>query len=74
MDDIVKENRGGGVSVQTIGKIDIEKYRVVTDKIRTDKVVITDERIAHIKNHPDDFERYKKYISDIFENPQYTGG
>lgn len=59
-------------SVQTIGKIDIEKYRVVTDKIRTDEVIITDERIAHIKErHPNDFERYEKYIADIIKNPQY---
>lgn len=32
-----------------IGQIDIEKYRVVTEDIRTDEVVITDERIQHIK-------------------------
>lgn len=31
----------GGAGVQTIGKIDIEKYRVVSENIRTDEVVIT---------------------------------
>lgn len=66
-----KTDKAGG-AVQTIGKIDIEKYKVVTDKIRTDEVIITDERIAHIKeNHPNDFERYEKYIADILKNPQY---
>lgn len=63
---------GGGAAVQTIGRIDINKYRVVSNKIKTDEVIITDERTQHIKNrHPNDFERYSKYISDIVENPQY---
>lgn len=66
-----KTDKAGG-AVQTIGKIDIEKYRVVTDKIRTDEVIITDERIAHIKErHPDDFERYSKYIGQIVKEPDY---
>lgn len=58
--------------MQTIGKIDVEKYRVVSEHIRTDEVVITDERIQHIKDHhPNDFERYAQYLRDIIENPQY---
>ncbi len=53
----------GGAAVQRIGKIDIEKYKVVSDRIRTDEVVITDERIQHIRErHPQDFERYSVYI------------
>lgn len=60
------------ISVQTIGRIDTEKYRVVSDKIRTDEVIITDERIAHIKErHPNDFERYSGYIEEMLINPQY---
>jgi hypothetical protein len=56
----------------TIGKIDIDKYRVVSENIRTDEVVITDERIQHIQErHPDDFERYSKYMQDIVSDPQY---
>lgn len=55
-----------------IGQIDTEKYRVVTEDIRTDEVVITDERIQHIKKrHPRDFERYKNYLSQIVEAPDY---
>lgn len=58
--------------MQTIGKIDIEKYRVVSKDIRTDEVVITDERIQHIKDrHPNDFERYSEYITEIVKNPDY---
>ena len=55
-----------------IGRIDIEKYRVVTDQIQTDVVILTDERIQHIKDHhPNDFERYARYLRDIIEAPQY---
>lgn len=58
--------------MQIIGKIDIQKYTVVSPNIRTDEVVITDERIAHIKErHPNDFEKYSRYISIMLENPQY---
>lgn len=55
-----------------IGEIDIEKYRTVSDRIRTSEVIITDERIAHIQErHPNDFERYSGYMADIVKNPQY---
>ena len=63
---------GEDLTVHQIGRIDIEKYRVVTEQIRTDEVIITEERIQHIKErHPNDFERYAQYLQDIVENPQY---
>lgn len=69
---IIQEKASGEKPVQTIGSIDIEKYKSVSDKIRTNEVVITDERIAHIKeHHPNDFEKYSAYIKDMVENPQY---
>ena len=58
--------------MQIIGKIDIGIYSVVSDHIRTDEVVITDERIQHIRDrHPRDFERYSMYLKDLVEKPQY---
>ena len=58
--------------MKIIGKIDIEKYRVVSPDIRTSEVVITDERIAHIKQrHPNDFEQYSQYLTAIVEEPDY---
>ena len=55
-----------------VGRIDREKYRCVTEDIQTDEVIITDERITHIrKEHPNDLERYSKYISEMVEDPQY---
>lgn len=42
-----------------VGKIDKEKYRCITEDIVTDEVIITDERIGHIKErHPNDYECY----------------
>ncbi len=62
----------GGSGVQTIGKIDVKKYRVVSSDIRTSEVIITDERIRHIQErHPNDFERYSSYLKEIVENPDY---
>lgn len=57
--------------MRTIGKIDIDIYRVVSDSFVTDDVVITDERVEHIKKrHPNDFEQYERYLKDIVQNPQ----
>jgi len=58
--------------VQVVGRIRVEKYRVVSANIRTDEVVITDERIEHIRQrHPNDFERYAQYMAEIVEAPDY---
>ena len=58
--------------MQIIGRIDIEKYRVASSHIRTDEVIITDERILHIKQrHPNDFERYAHYLTEVVETPDY---
>ena len=68
----VNEPVSEGGRVRKVGNLDIKKYHVVTDQIRTDEVIITDERIQHIKDrHPNDFERYAQYITRIVENPDY---
>ena len=41
-------------------------------ELNTDKVILRDERIEHIKErHPDAVEIIKKYVKDIIENPDY---
>ena len=58
--------------VYSIGKIDINIYKCVTDDIQTDEVIITDERIEHIKErHPNDYERYYQYIEQAVIQPDY---
>lgn len=67
-ENIVRSNP----SVHPVTKLDIEKYKCVSENITTDEVVITDERIQHIKDrHPNDYERYEKYLSQIIESPDY---
>lgn len=59
-------------AVQYIGKLDKKIYCCISSDIVTDDVIITDERIHHIKErHPNDFERYCGYLKDMVENPQY---
>lgn len=42
------------------------------EKIITDKVIITDERIKHIKSrHGGDYEEYITYIPEVIGNPDY---
>ena len=58
--------------VHYIGKIDKKIYKCVTDNIRTDEVIITNERIQHIKDrHPNDYEQYFMYMKEIVEKPEY---
>lgn len=55
-----------------VGKIDIEIYNYITKDITTDEVIITDERIQHIKeHHPNNYEQYYSYMRSIIENPEY---
>lgn len=64
--------KNGAVDVYTVGKIDLSIYRCVSDDITTDEVVITEERIEHIRQrHPNDYERYKAYLTAIVQEPDY---
>lgn len=70
--DTLKETKEKVIEVHTIGKIDKNIYKCVTEDIATDEVIITDERIAHIKErHPNDYERFYSYIPEIISNPDY---
>ena len=71
-DIIEKENVSEVSEVHTIGKIDRAIYSCITRDIVTDEVIITDERIQHVKErHPNDFERYRSYLKQIIETPDY---
>lgn len=60
------------ICVYLVGKIDIEIYNCITKDITTDEVIITDERIQHIKErHPNNYEQYYSYMRSIIENPEY---
>ena len=71
-DTIEPENTKEEIQVHSVGKIDRNIYKCITDDIVTDEVIITDERIGHIKErHPNDYERYCEYLKLIIESPDY---
>lgn len=58
--------------MKIIGRLDIEIYKCITDNIVTDEVIITEERIQHIKErHPNDYELFYSYMREVIENPEY---
>ncbi len=62
----------GVLNVRKVCDLDIEKYNCVTPNIRTSEVIITSERIQHIRErHPQDFERFSDYLKEIVERPDY---
>ncbi len=71
--DILRETKEKGIEVHTIGKIDKNIYKCVTEDIVTDEVIITDERIEHIAQRceRDFYKKYGKYFSEILKDPDY---
>lgn len=58
--------------MQILGNLDKEKLGKYKNRITTCKVVLTTERVIHIKeHHPSDYELYGKYLSSIINNPDY---
>lgn len=52
--------------------IDIETFKCITNDITTDEVIITEERIQHIKErHNNDFFEIQPYIQDVLSMPDY---
>lgn len=62
-----------GSNVRTVGKIDIEKYRCITEDITSDEVIITPERIQHIRERrgAEFLEKYEQYFPLILSDPDY---
>lgn len=62
----------GSRRVHYITSLDKEKYRIISEDIITEEVIITDERIDHIKKrHPNDFELYSGYMKECIDSPDY---
>lgn len=60
------------IQVHSVGKINRDIYKCITEDIVTDEVIITDERILHIKErHPNDYERFYSYIPEIINDPDF---
>lgn len=58
--------------IYMVGKIDTEIYKCITDDIVTDEVIITGERIQHIKErHPKDYEMIESILDEAIKKPSY---
>ena len=68
---ISKDKRN--IEVYKIGKSDREIYKCITEDIRTDEVIITDERIEHIRERRGDefYARYSSLFDEILRTPDY---
>ncbi|MBP3568097.1 MAG: hypothetical protein J6J44_00505 [Lachnospiraceae bacterium] len=56
-----------------VGKLNREIFRCISEDIRTDEVIITEERIHHVKeSHPGEHEKIKEYLKETVENPDYV--
>ena len=71
--DIIEAEGKKEVSdVHTVGKIDKEIYKCITDDIVTDEVILTENQIQHIlERHPDAYEKALSVMKETIENPDY---
>lgn len=67
----VSEDKGN-IEVHSIGKIDIDIYKCITEDIRTEEVIITDNQIQHIKDrHPEAYDKVLSNIQETIKVPDY---
>lgn len=60
------------VDVHTLGKLDRNIYKCITEDIMTDEVVITDNQIQHIiERHPEAYNNAIEYINKAIQEPDY---
>lgn len=58
--------------VYFIGRLNRDIFKVVTEDIVTDEVIITEERITHIADgHPEAARKYLGYLEEIVRKPDY---
>ena len=58
--------------MKRVGKIDRTIYSCVTEDIITNKVVLTKNRIKHVKDkHGNDYKNLKRYLKKVVEKPDY---
>lgn len=60
------------VEMQSLGRIKISLMEKRFKNIQTEDIIVTNERIAHIKErHPEDYELFKIFGADSVQNPDY---
>ena len=60
------------IQVHSVGKINRDIYRCITEDIVTEDVIITDNQMQHILDrHPDAYTEVVNYLSDIIRDPDF---
>lgn len=55
-----------------LGNIDISILEKEFGRLQTNEIIVTDERIAHIKEkHSMDYDLFEKYGAECVQNPDY---
>ena len=58
--------------ILSLGKMDLSLLKDEFGKIQTDEIIITEERINHIKmRHPEDYSLFNIYGAICVEDPDY---
>ena len=58
--------------MKSLGKINTEHLQPTFGRLQTNEVIITDERLAHIKSHhPEDLTYFEKYGAETISDPDY---
>lgn len=56
--------------IQSLGRIDIQVFSKEFGRIQTDEIIVTNERIAHIRErHPEDYNLFEKYGYESVKSP-----
>lgn len=60
------------VEILSLGNINLSLLKKTFGKLQTSEIIITSERIAHIKErHPIDYELFEQYGIQCVQNPDY---
>ncbi len=68
--DIINVRGDDLAEIIKLGKIDTQLLKKEFGDLKTDEIIITNERIAHIKlHHPEDYKLFEKYGVNTVEQP-----
>ena len=58
--------------IRSVGKLDKDIYKVITNDIVSENVIITDKQAEHIKDgHLKDYEWVMKNLNEVIRSPDY---
>ena len=70
--DIIKTGSDDVAEIIELGKLDTQPLEIEFGKLKTDELIVTNERIEHIKSrHPEDFNLFEKYGLSVVVEPDF---